>query len=145
MERSGDWNSKMRPAREPKITRVSCAYAGCDRPPSFGASGHSAYCVGHKKQRDRGQKMRPLRTYRNHRPLDERWQEWAERRASVPSKTLGLRHNATCVFDVRVLATNHNGRMGWRYVRCPDCARRFNLSPTGVFHPVRSAGARSAK
>ena len=119
--------SKVRPPRDRVLIRVSCDFPECVMPPMIRGKtgGSSRYCYAHAKQLDRGQTLRP---YKPRTDIEKRWEAWARSKLVAPLPYLGIKHK-TCGAILRVLQTNQNGRVGYRYCHCPNCDKRVILDP----------------
>ncbi len=115
-----------------KITRLSCAFEGCQMPPAVTPSSRRHLCFAHAKQRSRGQELRP---YTPRSDPDKAWTRWAERRAArCDGSGLKLRHAGACGGALRVHATNPNGVRGKRSCICTKCLHYVQVMPDGSMY-----------
>lgn len=119
------------------IRRAACAFDGCQMPPTFTIGGNGyRYCHAHKKQRDRGQTLRP---YTPRSDVEAQWETWARNRAGRNrTRSLGLKHRGPCGGLMRVLVTHTNGHRGHRTCWCSKCGRNVNVRPDGTQRLTRS-------
>lgn len=136
-KRSHGYAIKFTGARGNKVTRVACAFAGCPMPPALsqwkGRQKTSIYCHAHKKQRERGETLRPFVPRSD---VGAAWARWAEIRAVQRPIGLGIVHEE-CGQPMKVTATRPNGAPV-RYCWCDNCCVRVVVGDDGTQRPPRA-------
>lgn len=136
-KRSPGYAIKFTGAKGRQVTRVACAFDGCQMPPAVvsqrGRPRSHPYCYAHDKQRDRGQTLRPFVPRSD---VNAAWDRWASMMAVPRPIGLGIVH-AVCGEPMKVIATRPNGAPV-RYCWCSECGVRVVVGDDGTQRPPRA-------